>query len=199
MSIALCQNSWAHKTGGSTWMSMNFLRHLIVVYVFEALLQGNYYTLKDKELDRIVFKVRNDWPSPFFNVPVTAYSPSLAHTHRKKKIKSTLSKSLVPNQILVINLLSPVIPDLQMLKLSPIPSICSLDFFLIHSIYKSYAWLTCRWCERFKHFLTAVCSMCTCFNKAPGHLQMLASVASVLVWRFNFRGAASWWTRGLLR
>lgn len=35
------------------------------------------------------------------------------------------------------------------------------------------------------------------FNEAPAHLQMLASVASAPVWRFNFRGAARWWTRGL--
>lgn len=37
------------------------------------------------------------------------------------------------------------------------------------------------------------------FNEAPAHLQMLASVASAPVWRFNFRGAARWWTRGLPR
>lgn len=46
--------------------------------------------------------------------------------------------------------------------------------------------------DRLKHCLAAVCLTCACFNEAPELLQMLASVASALVLRFNFRGPARW-------
>lgn len=51
--------------------------------------------------------------------------------------------------------------------------------------------------ERFKSSLAGAHATWTHLNQTPTYLQMLASVASGLVWRFNFRGAARWWTRGL--
>lgn len=48
-----------------------------------------------------------------------------------------------------------------------------------------------------KHDEAFALFICIYFNEAPAYLQMWASVASALVLRFNFRGEARWWTRGL--